>query len=285
MLAAMQVWWLREKIFHSMVDDFGFKPLLEHYACMVDILGGAGKMERALEFINTMRVEPDPSVWGALLGACMIHENMGLAQLASEKLFSLDPKNVGYYLLLSNIYSVEKKYTLATASVTQVVKQLNLAKTPGATFLEIGDIPCVFTAGDHSHPQKEAIYTMLEKLLGKLSEAGYKPETVTALHDVEEEEKELIVKIHSEKLAITFGLIETEPGTQIRSLRTSWSVWTATVGRSSYQRLQRGLLLSGMPVDFVTLRMEFVHAETIGEKRGEQKFLLSSRHSLMIKFW
>ncbi|KAK4774351.1 hypothetical protein SAY86_009286 [Trapa natans] len=204
-----------QKIFHSMVHDFGFEPLSEHYACMVDILGRAGKLEKALEFIQTMTVEPSPPVWGALLGACMIHKNTRLAQLASEKLFNLDPENVGYRVLLSNILSVDKKYAQA-ASVRQVVKQRNLVKTPGATLLEIGDIPYVFTAGDHSHPQKEAIYALLEKLSGKILEAGYKPETMTALHDVEEEEKELIMRIHSEKLAITFGLIQTNPGIEIR---------------------------------------------------------------------
>ncbi|PKI74661.1 hypothetical protein CRG98_004988 [Punica granatum] len=204
-----------EEIFHFMVHDFGFEPLPEHYACMVDVLGRAGQLERALEFIKSMRVVPGPPVWGALLGACMIHKNTRLAQEASEKLFNLDSENVGYYVLLSNIYSVDKNYSQA-ALVRQVVKHRNLAKTPGATLIEISDVPYVFTAGDNSHPQTKAIYTMLEKLSGKMLEAGYKPETVTALHDVEEEEKELMVKIHSEKLAIAFGLIESKPGTEIR---------------------------------------------------------------------
>ena len=60
---------------------------------------------------------------------------------------------------------------------------------------------------------------MLEKLTGKMREAGFQSETVAALHDVEEEEKELMVKVHSEKLAICFGLIATEPGTEIRIIK------------------------------------------------------------------
>ncbi|THG12409.1 hypothetical protein TEA_023354 [Camellia sinensis var. sinensis] len=207
-----------EEIFHSMVHDHGFEPLAEHYACMVDLLGRAGKLEKALEFIKRMPVGPGPAVWGALLGACMIHKDTNLAQLASDKLFELDPQNVGYYVLLSNIYSADRNYPQA-ASVRQVVKKRNLAKIPGCTLIEVNGTPHVFTSSDQSHPQAAAIYSKLEKLMGEMREAGFQTETITALHDVEEEEKELMVKVHSEKLAIAFGLIASEPGTEIRIIK------------------------------------------------------------------
>ncbi|KAM1282719.1 hypothetical protein FF1_025905 [Malus domestica] len=204
-----------EEIFDHMVHNHGFEPLPEHYACMVDILGRAGKLEKALEFIKELPGEPGPPVWGALLGACMIHKNTELARVASERLFELDPDNTGYYVLLSNVYSADRNFPKA-ASVRQVVKNRNLAKTPGCTLVEIGETPHVFICGDRSHPQAKAIYRMLDKLMGKMAEAGFQTETVTALHDVEEEEKELMMKVHSEKLAIAFALIETAPGTEIR---------------------------------------------------------------------
>ncbi|KAL5840107.1 hypothetical protein ACOSQ3_012773 [Xanthoceras sorbifolium] len=218
------------EIFQSMVHDHGFEPIAEHYACMVDILGRAGQLDKALEFIKGLPVEPGPPVWGALLGACMIHKDTNLARVASKKLFELDPENVGYYVLLSNIYSAERNYPQA-ASVRQVVKKRNLAKTPGCTLIEVGESPHVFTSGDRSHPQTTAIYSKLEELTGKMREAGFQSETVTALHDVEEEEKELMVKVHSEKLAIAFGLIATEPGSEIRiikNLRVCLDCHTAT---------------------------------------------------------
>ncbi|XP_057967601.1 pentatricopeptide repeat-containing protein At4g30700 [Malania oleifera] len=207
-----------DEIFHSMVHDHGLEPLPEHYACMVDLLGRAGQLNKALEFIKKMPVEPGPAEWGALLGACMVHKDRNLARVASDRLFELDPENTGYYVLLSNIYSVDQKYPEA-ASVRQVAKKRKLAKTPGCTLIEVGEIPHVFTSGDQSHPQAAAIYAMLEKLMGKMKEAGFQTETVTALHDVEEEEKELMVKVHSEKLAIAFGLIASEPGTEIRIIK------------------------------------------------------------------
>lgn len=207
-----------DEIFQSMVHVHEFEPLSEHYACMVDILGRAGQLEKALEFIRKMPVEPGPAVWGALLGACMIHKDRNLAHVASERLFELDPENTGYYVLLSNIYSADRNFPKA-ASVREVVKNRKLGKTPGCTLIEIGETPHVFTAGDQSHPQATSIYAMLEKLTGKMMEAGFQTETVPALHDVEEEEKELMVKVHSEKLAIAFGLISTEPRTEIRIIK------------------------------------------------------------------
>ncbi|KAE8700157.1 Pentatricopeptide repeat-containing protein [Hibiscus syriacus] len=204
-----------EEIFQSMIHDYHFEPLPEHYACMVDILGRAGQLEKALKFIKEMPVEPGAAEWGALLGACVIHKDKKLAQVASERLFELDPENVGYYVLLSNLYSAERNYRLA-ASVRQDVKKRKLAKIPGCTLIEIGETPHVFTSGDKSHPQASAIYAVLEKLIRKMKEAGFQTETDAALHDVEEEEKELVINVHSEKLAIAFGLIATAPGTEIR---------------------------------------------------------------------
>jgi hypothetical protein len=165
-----------------------------------------------------MSIEPGSSVWETLLGACRIHKDTNLARTVSEKLFELDPDNVGYHVLLSNIHSADRNYPQA-ATVRQTAKKRKLAKAPGYTLIEIGETPHVFTSGDQSHPQVKEIYEKLEKLEGKMREAGYQPETELALHDVEEEERELMVKVHSERLAIAFGLIATEPGTEIRIIK------------------------------------------------------------------
>ncbi|KAF3596687.1 hypothetical protein DY000_02027661 [Brassica cretica] len=207
-----------DDMFNSMDHRYGFEPSVKHYACMVDILGRAGHLQRALQFIEAMPVEADPSVWQTLLGACRIHKDTNLARTVSEKLFELDPDNVGYHVLLSNIHSADRNYPQA-ATVRQAAKKRKLTKAPGCTLIEIGGTPHVFTSGDKSHPQVKAIYEKLEELEGKMREAGYQPETELALHDVEEEERELMVKFHSERLAIAFGLIATEPGTEIRIIK------------------------------------------------------------------
>ena len=220
----------RNAIFHSMVQDYHLEPVAQHYACMVDLFGRAGQLDKALKFIENMPVKPSSVEWGALLGACMVHKDTNLARMASDRLIELDPENVGYYVLLSNIYSADRHYENA-ASVRQVAKKRRLTKIPGCTLIEVGGTPYVFKCGDRSHPQTAAIYAKLEKLMAKMREAGYQPETLTALHDVEEEEKEFMVNVHSEKLAIAFGLICTEPGTEIRifkNLRVCLDCHTAT---------------------------------------------------------
>ncbi|CAM8891773.1 unnamed protein product [Rhodiola kirilowii] len=217
-------------IFRSMVHEYGLTPSSEHYACMVDILGRAGQLNKAMDFIKGIPGEPGPAVWGTMLGACMIHKDKKLARIASDKLFDFKGESAGYYVLLSNIYSSERSYAEA-ASVRQLAKERQLAKTPGCTLIEVGGKPHVFTSGDQSHPQSDAIYAELENLMGKMREAGFNTVAATALHDIEEEEKELSVKVHSEKLAIAFGLITSEPRTEIRiikNLRVCVDCHTAT---------------------------------------------------------
>ncbi|KAJ1258336.1 hypothetical protein BS78_10G067700 [Paspalum vaginatum] len=207
------------EVFRVMTNEYRISPGIEHCTCMVDLLGRAGKLNEALELISEFPQNAiGPGVWGALLGACMVHKNSDLAKLASQKLFELDPDNAGYYALLSNLYTSKKHYSEA-AAVRQEAKNRKLVKTPGCTLIEIGDKPHVFMAGDRVHPQSEAIYSYLEKLTAKMIEAGYQPVTEAALYDVEEEEKEHMVRVHSEKLAITFGLLSTEPGTEIRIIK------------------------------------------------------------------
>ncbi|GAB2218223.1 hypothetical protein Droror1_Dr00001442 [Drosera rotundifolia] len=203
------------KIFECMVHDYNVEPFAEHYACMIDLFGRSGQLQKAVDFIKKMPVEPGPQVWASLLGACLIHKATDLARTASDRLRHLDPENTGHYVSISNIYSADRNYA-AAASVRQVAKNRRLAKTPGCTLIEVGNTSHVFMSGDKSHPQSAAIYKKLEMLIAKMKVAGFQTEASSTLHDVEEEEKELMVNVHSEKLAIAFGLISTEPGTEIR---------------------------------------------------------------------
>ncbi|KAK4381174.1 Pentatricopeptide repeat-containing protein [Sesamum angolense] len=91
--------------FESMIQDYAITPGPDHYACMIDLLGRAGKIQEAEELLNKMEVLPDASVWKALLAACRIHGNVDLAKKAATALFELDPQDSVPYVILSNIYS------------------------------------------------------------------------------------------------------------------------------------------------------------------------------------
>lgn len=84
------------KHFESMTKEDSIVPGLEQCACMVDLLGRAGCLKEAYEFIERMPVEPDASVWGALLGACRKHIDVEQAELVADRLFQLDPKPVTF---------------------------------------------------------------------------------------------------------------------------------------------------------------------------------------------
>eukprot|EP01018_Ginkgo_biloba_P015183 Gb_08062 [translate_table: standard] len=201
--------------FNLMSGYYHIKPGVKHYACMVDLLGRAGRLHEAQDFIKKMPLAPNADVWGALLGACRIHCNIGLGERVAEILFDLEPANTGYYVLLSNIYAAAGRWDDVTR-VRTMMKEKGLKKTPGYSLIEINNKIHTFLVGDRSHPQSEKIYAMLDTLAGKMKEAGHVPNTDFVLHDVEEEVKEHMLCTHSEKLAIAFGLINTSPGTPIR---------------------------------------------------------------------
>ncbi|KAL4190216.1 hypothetical protein AMTRI_Chr07g23570 [Amborella trichopoda] len=206
------------ELFGSMVKDHGLSPRPEHYACMVDLLGRAGRLTEAMDFITNMPIEPTSGVWGALLGACMVHQDLRLAQLAAKRLFELEPRQAGYRVLLANLYSAKGLWANA-ARVREETKNIRISKVPGCTLIELDGEFHTFRVGDRSHPRAVEIYRDLERLESKMAEVGYRVGTDVVLHDVEEEEKESMVRVHSEKLAIVLGLISTEPGSTIRIIK------------------------------------------------------------------
>ncbi|KAF9598609.1 hypothetical protein IFM89_028278 [Coptis chinensis] len=203
------------QFFSSMWRDFNVKPDVKHYTCVVDLLGRAGKLDEAWELIDRMTVEKDEALWGALLGACRVHSNIGLAERAAESLLQMRPNNSGHFVLLSNIYAKAGRWG-DVAKMREIMTHRRLKKIPGWTWIEVDDKIHQFSVGDNSHPHSKKIYEMLRILSKKLEIVGYVPDTSFVLHDVDEELKEEILYTHSEKLAIAFGHICTPEGTPIR---------------------------------------------------------------------
>eukprot|EP01018_Ginkgo_biloba_P030033 Gb_09792 [translate_table: standard] len=204
--------------FHSMSHNHGIAPRVEHYACMVDLLGRAGCLDEAEDFINKMPLEPSALVWRSLLGACRVHCNMDKGKYAAECLLELDPHDAATYVLLSNIYAAAGKWN-DVAKVRMLMKDNQVKKNPGCSWIEIKNRIHSFVAEDRTHPQMEEIYAKLEKLTEQIRVAGYVPDTNFALHDVDQEQKQHNLSYHSEKLAIAFGLLSTPLGTSIRIIK------------------------------------------------------------------
>ncbi|CAH8261938.1 unnamed protein product [Arabidopsis lyrata] len=93
--------------FRAMIKEFGISPCLQHYALMVGLLGRACLFTEALYLIWKMDIKPDSAVWGALLSACIIHRELEVGEYIAKKMFMLDYKNGGLYVLMSNLYATE----------------------------------------------------------------------------------------------------------------------------------------------------------------------------------
>ncbi|KAH0454039.1 hypothetical protein IEQ34_018363 [Dendrobium chrysotoxum] len=124
------------RYFDSMKKDYGINHTVEHCACMVDLLGRAGRLSDAYEFVERMEVKPDKAVWGALLGACRMHGNVEMAELVVENLLQLDPHNVTFYVLMSNLYADAGKWEDA-ARMRRRMKEQEMKKAPGFSLVEI----------------------------------------------------------------------------------------------------------------------------------------------------
>ena len=201
--------------FKSMSRDYGITPLEEHYACMVDLLGRAGKIDEALSFINNMPMEPGASSWGALLSACRIHKRVELAEEVAKKLLPLESDQSGVYVMLSNIYADFGMWEMVKKTRVKMFEK-GLRKSVGFTSIEVKKKLYLFSSKDrfsYKNTQIESLWNSLEKRMGEL---GYVPDLRFVLHDVDDEVKQEVLYGHSEKLAIVFGLLNSGEGMPIR---------------------------------------------------------------------
>ncbi|XP_010243341.1 PREDICTED: pentatricopeptide repeat-containing protein At4g39530 [Nelumbo nucifera] len=168
--------------FDSMTSKFGIKPGTEHYACVVSLLGRAGKLCEAKEFIDQMPIKPAAIVWRSLLSACKIACNVEMGKYAAEMAISSDPNESGSYVLLSNIFASRSMWD----DVEKVRKRMDckgVVKEPGHSWIQINSKVHVFIARDKAHSQAGLIYSILGRLTKQIKEVGYIPDTSTILMD------------------------------------------------------------------------------------------------------
>lgn len=197
--------------FKSMVEDHGIRPTTDHYTCMIDLYGRAGRLEEAKTLItNTAGCLIDGIGWATLLSSCKIHGNISIGEWAAESLQELEPQNPASYVLLLNMYASKGRWE-EVGRLRKTMRDLRLKKEPGCSWIKHKNKFHIFSADDRSNPHSDAIYAKLEELDSKMVEMGYRPELSLVLHDVGLSEKKEMLNHHSEKLAIAFGLIFAAP--------------------------------------------------------------------------
>ncbi|PON67408.1 DYW domain containing protein [Trema orientale] len=193
--------------FESMSKDFGIVPTMDHYISLVDMLGNAGHLDEALEFIEKMPLEPTVDIWETLMNLCRVHGHIELGDRCSELVEQLEPSRL----------NKESKAGLVPVKASDLSKEKE--KKKDQTLLEVRSRVHEYRAGDTSHPENDKIYAKLRGLREQMKEAGYVPETRFVLHDIDQESKEDALLAHSERLAVAYGLLSSSARSPIRVIK------------------------------------------------------------------
>ncbi|MQM06341.1 hypothetical protein Taro_039162 [Colocasia esculenta] len=206
--------------FRRLEPVYGVTPQVEHYACMVDLLGRAGHLEEAAALVRSMPLPPNEVVLGSLLASCSLHGRMELGKRLLGELVQLDPLNTQYHVLLSNMYASSGKQAEADA-LRQALRRQGVRKAPGTSYINVGGHVHRFCAGDRAHPRTGEIYAVLDEMMVRLRSAGYSADAAGRISRVmdsylgDADEREQALFAHSERLAIAFGMISTRPGSAL----------------------------------------------------------------------
>ncbi|CAM8998959.1 unnamed protein product [Rhodiola kirilowii] len=204
-----------KRFFNELDTTYGISPTIEHHACMIDILGRAGRFNEVKHFIEEKKLNSSSIIWETVLGACHLHGNLELGRIAAENLFQLVPEKESTYILLSNIFASKGMWD-DVRDLRALMTSQGIKKEPGCSWVEVDGQVHVFLSQDASHPRILEIYSNLEELSKKLTLSGYIPKIKHVLHNVTDNEKKENLMHHSERLALSFSLICANPQKTIR---------------------------------------------------------------------
>lgn len=152
------------KHFRSMTTVYRIEPKLEHYGCMIDLLGRAGVLDEAEELIEKIpnkKTEVMVPLYGALLSACRTHGNVEMGERMAKRLMDIESQDSSVLTLMANIYASAARWEDVT-KVRSKMKDLGVKKVPGCSSIEVNGIVHEFLVGDASHPEMREIYSTLD---------------------------------------------------------------------------------------------------------------------------
>ncbi|ESQ28051.1 hypothetical protein EUTSA_v10019500mg [Eutrema salsugineum] len=175
-----------QRLFMKMQCEYGIRPCLQHFSCMVDLYGRAGLLEEAKGVIQRMPYEPSSAMWATLLNACHIHGNTEIGKWAAEKLLEMKPENPGHYVLIANMYAAAGSWR-KLAEVRTSMRDLGVKKAPGSAWIDIGSGFSLFSVGNTSSPQACDTYPLLDGLNQLMKDA-----TDYAIYEDQSSDEELL---------------------------------------------------------------------------------------------
>ncbi|XP_058097825.1 putative pentatricopeptide repeat-containing protein At3g15930 [Magnolia sinica] len=147
--------------FDQMRESHNLKPNIQHYGCMVDLLGRSGLLNEAQGLIENMQMDPDAIIWRSLLSACLVQGNVELAEMAGKKILELEPDDDGVYILLWNLYAAASRWKEAL-EMRKLMKDRRVRKRPGSSWIEVNGVVHEFFVEDKMHHLRKEIYLVLQ---------------------------------------------------------------------------------------------------------------------------
>lgn len=154
--------------FNQMISEYNIKPRNEHYSCLIDLLGRAGRLQEAYGILqSTPEIREDAGLLSTLFSACRLHRDIEMGEKIAKLLIEKDPDDSSTYIVLSNMYASVKKWD-EVRKIRLKMKELGLRKNPGCSWIEIGDRIQPFFAEDKFYPQADMVYECLAILAGHM---------------------------------------------------------------------------------------------------------------------
>nr|AYM01014.1 pentatricopeptide repeat protein [Salvia miltiorrhiza] len=202
------------RYFDLMSSEFKVEPLLQHYGCLVDLLARSGRIDEALDIVSSMPVKPDDVIWRSLLDAnCKQGEGIDMSQEMAKRLMEGEGgSSSGAYVLLSRVFASANRWD-EVGLIRKLMMDKGVGKEPGCSSVEVDGVVHEFFAGDTTHPQTREIYQLLRWMEERVKMAGYVHDLSQApLVDEARDGKRDSLRLHSERLAIAFALLNWKPG-------------------------------------------------------------------------
>lgn len=181
------------RLFNQMSRDYGIEHKMEHYACMVDLLGRAGLLQEASNIVKNMPMEPNACVWSALLNSCRMYKSTSVAEETAIHISQMNSEMTGSYMLLSNIYAASGRWE-ESARVRTAAKTKGLKKIPGQSWIEVRKKVYMFSSGSPVQAGLELVYGILEELALQMESESYAPDDSSVERNVSDGEMNISVQ-------------------------------------------------------------------------------------------
>jgi pentatricopeptide repeat protein len=157
-----------------MVEYCRIVPRMEHYGCIVDLLGRAGKLQEAVRFIESMPLKPGVVIWVTLLSSCITHGDAELSEYVSTKIVEMEPFNSSYQVLVSNCSALEGRWD-SVMDARRTMRDCGVEKTPGSSLIQVGNEVHEFLAKDTRHKKRKEVYKTLDGLIALIRHTDHTP--------------------------------------------------------------------------------------------------------------